>query len=386
MPKPDVDDSKAVEPAPKKARTHLKKQEESRAPRAKSRARSTKPKSKEFISDDEHNEVPADKVIFVKSKTTAVPSTQPAIPVAKFKDTKPADSASEDDALDEDTSSVCLFSVQCQRCIKDDVPCAVVLSKKIGKIRKCYRHCNEKKMKTLSPLVDKSINEDAEGEDITKPATPTPNVDNDVNMDFDTQKAMPNLLGDAPANPAVQQPSNLDIIQMIQAMHQEFIGMLQNSGDRSEALNQMINTRVNDLAHNWEERFATMEKKMWEVKLHMAGNMVSIGHMANAMKAFITSGDISAFQPTPGHLFGQIPPSWIPQLPPPADDGHPLDPSASEVGKLFTTAWDVSRGPVPVLQGKALHPHLSPPAIPLASVQAHNCQASLLAVPLSKIS
>ncbi|KAG1854642.1 hypothetical protein F4604DRAFT_1932707 [Suillus subluteus] len=204
--------------------------------------------------------------------------------------------------------------------------------------------------RTLSPLVDKSTNEDAEGEDIAEPATPTPNVDNDINMDFDAQKATPDLPGDAPANPAIQQPSNLDIIQTIQAMHQEFAGMLQNSGDRSEALNRTINTWVNDLAHNWEERFATMEKKMQEVELHMAGNMVSIGHMANAMKAFTASGDVSAFQPTPGpstqgHPFGQIPPSWIPQLPPPADDGHPLDPSASEVGKLFTTAWDESRGP-----------------------------------------
>ncbi|KAG1840753.1 hypothetical protein F4604DRAFT_1939951 [Suillus subluteus] len=126
--------------------------------------------------------------------------------------------------------------------------------------------------------------------------------------------------------------------------------MLQNLGDRSEALNQTINTRVNDLAHNLEERFATMEKKMREVELHTARNMVSIGHMANAMKAFTTSGDVSAFQPTPGpstqgHPFSQIPSSWIPQLPPPADDGHPLDPSTSEVGKLFTTAWDESRGP-----------------------------------------
>ncbi|KAG1839661.1 hypothetical protein DFJ58DRAFT_733251 [Suillus subalutaceus] len=399
-PEANVDASKAVEPAAKKARTHSKKHKVSKAPRANSRARSTKVKSKEFITDDEHDEVLADKVIFVKSKTTAVPSTQPAIPVAKSKDTQPADSASEDDALAEDDPSVHLFSVQCERCIKDNPPCAVILSKKNGEIRKCCRCCDEKKTKcirptteeatilravaakkkakaankkapvntraasrvhvpsvgrTLSPLVDKSTNEDAEGEDVVEPGTPAPNVDNNVNMDFDTQTAAPDLPVsdvpvDAPPNQAVQQPSNLDIIQMIQAMHQEFAGMLQNSGDRAEAVNRAINTRVNDLAHNWEERFAAMEKKMWEVELHTAGNMVSIGHMANAMKAFTASGDVSAFQPPPGpstqrHPFGQIPPSWITQLPPLADDGHLQDPSASEVGKLFTTAWDESRGP-----------------------------------------
>ncbi|KAG1882114.1 hypothetical protein F4604DRAFT_1678548 [Suillus subluteus] len=284
--------------------------------------------------------------------------TQPTIPeVAKSKDAhltclQPADSASEDNALDKDASSMHLFGVQCQRCIKDDIPCMVVLGKKMGEIRKCCRRCDEKKMKTLSPLVDKSTNEDAEGEDIAEPAynfwkqqLPLPML-----TMMSTWTSMPNLPGDAPANPAVQQPSNLDIIQTIQAMRQEFTGMLQNLGDRSEALNQTINAQVNDLAHNWEEKFTAMEKKMREVELHMAGNMVSIGHMANAMKAFTTSGDVSAFQPTPcpstqGHPFIQIPPSWIPQLPPPADDGHPLDPSTSEVGKLFTTAWDESRGP-----------------------------------------
>ncbi|KAG1856169.1 hypothetical protein F4604DRAFT_1932035 [Suillus subluteus] len=280
-PEPDVDDSKAVEPAPKKARTHSKKWEESRAPRAKSRARSTKPKSKEFISDDECDE-------------------------GRYQE-------GPDSGTQDSIKAACQYS---------------------GRV--------------------------LQGEDIAEPeaATPTPNVDNDINMDFDAQKATPYLPGDAPANPAVQQPSNLDIIQMIQAMRQEFAGMLQNSGDRSEALNLTINTRVNDLAHNWEERFAAMEKKMREVKLHTAGNMVSIGHMANAMKAFTTSGDVSAFQPTPGpstqgHLFGQIPSSWIPQLPPLADDSHPLDPSASEVGKLFTTAWDESRGPGASVAGES---------------------------------
>ncbi|KAG2028989.1 hypothetical protein BDR03DRAFT_988052 [Suillus americanus] len=463
-------------------------------------ARSTKVKSKEFITDDEHDEVLADKVIFVKSKTTAVPGTQPAIPeVVKSKATQPADSASEDDASAEDDPSMCLFSVQCKCCIKDNVPCMVILGKKNGEIWKCCHRCDEKKMKcirptteeatilwavaakkkakaankkapvntwaascirvpsvdsaseddasaeddpsmclfsvqckccikdnvpcmvilgkkngeiwkcchrcdekkmkcirptteeatilwavaakkkakaankkTLSPLVDKSTDEDAEGEDVAEPGgflfldwdadsqlpeagMPASNVDNDVNMDFDAQTAVPDLpvsdvLVDAPPNQAVQQPSNLDIIQTIQAMRQEFAGMLQNSGDHAKAINQAINTQVSDLAHNWEERFTAMEKKMREVKLHTVGNMVSIRHMANTMKAFTASGDVSAFQPPPGpstqrHPFGQIPPSWITQLPPLADDGHLQDPSTSEVGKLFTTAWDESRGP-----------------------------------------
>ncbi|KAG1884399.1 hypothetical protein F4604DRAFT_1677031 [Suillus subluteus] len=239
--------------------------------------------------------------------------------------------------------------------------------------------------KTLSPLVDISTNEDAEGEDVAEPdldansqlleaATPAPNVDNNVNMDFNTQTAMPDLpvsdvLGDAPPNPAVQQPSNLDIIQTIQAMRQEFTSMLQNLG-------QQFGPKLGGKVHcNEEEDAGGQTPHGQKYGLHWA-----LGQCHEGLHSFQPTAGPS----TQGHPFGQIPPSWIPQLPPPADVGHPQDPSASEVGKLFTmTSLEVL---VPVLQGKALHPQLSPLAIPLASVQAHNCQASLPAVPLTKIS
>ncbi|KAG1868420.1 hypothetical protein F4604DRAFT_1682349 [Suillus subluteus] len=413
-PEPDVNTGK-----------DLKKQKRSRctaskAPRAKSKARSSKVKSKEFVTDDNKEQVSADKIIFVKRKITALPSTQPVI--KEMTNTQHPDSTSEDDAPAEQKSSVRLFGTQCEGCIKHDIPCEVVLGKKKGEIRRCCCNCDEKKTKcirptpkearvlrlavdlkksnaatktwvtkttrtktpvisqALSPVVDKSGDEDTEGdvdsEHATTPAVTciapapvsegaaddrretiasAPNVDNDINMGVEVQTAVqdlpvPDAREGALPNPAIQQPSNLDIIQSIHAMRQEFTGIFQHLGDHSEAVKQKITTQVNDLADNWEMRFTAMEKKMRDVKLHTTGNTISIRHMANALKTFNKSGDVSAFQPpagpsTQGHLFGQIPPSWLPKLPVPADNGLPQHPSASEVGKLFTTAWDESRGP-----------------------------------------
>ncbi|KAG1856770.1 hypothetical protein F4604DRAFT_1931768 [Suillus subluteus] len=380
-PEPDVNTGKDL----KKQKTS--RHTASKAPQAKSKACSSKVKSKEFVTDDDEEQVSADKIIFVKRKITALPGTQPVI--KEMTNTQHPDSTSEDDAPAEQKSSVHLFGTQCKGCIKHDIPCEVVLGKKKGEIRRCCRNCDEKKTKcirptpeearALSPVVDKSGDEDAEGDVDSEHATPAvtciapapvsegaaddrretiasaPNVDNDVNMGVKVQTAVQDLpVPDAREgvlpNPAIQQPSNLNIIQSIHAMCQEFTGMFQHLGDHSEAVEQKITTQVNDLADNWEMRFAAMEKKMCDVELHTTGNTISIGHMANALKTFNKSGDVSAFQPptgpsTQGHPFGQIPPSWLPQLPVPADDGLPQHPSASEVGKLFTTAWDESRGP-----------------------------------------
>ncbi|KAG1837175.1 hypothetical protein DFJ58DRAFT_734528 [Suillus subalutaceus] len=416
-PEPDVNTGKEL----KKQKTS--RRAASKAPWAKSKAHSSKVKSKEFVTDDDDEQVPADKIIFVKRKITALPGTQPVI--KEMTKTQHPDSTSKDDALVEETSTVRLFGMQCEGCIKHNIPCKVVLSKKMGEIWKCCRNCDEKKMKcicptpeearvlqlavdlkkskattktraaktpwaktpvvmhskvpvsswsthatsrarlqsvsrALSPVVDKSGDKDAKGDVDSEHATPAvtciapvpvseraaddhretiasaPNVDNNVNMGVDLQTTVqdlpvPDARQGAPPNLAIQQPRNLDIIQSIHAMRQEFSGMFQHLGDCSEAVKRKITTQVNDLADNWEMRFDAMEKKMKDVKLHTTRNTISIGHMANTMKTFNKSGN--------------IPPSWLPQLPLPADDCLPQHPSASKVGKLFTTAWDESRGP-----------------------------------------
>ncbi|KAG1834634.1 hypothetical protein DFJ58DRAFT_735767 [Suillus subalutaceus] len=90
-------------------------------------------RSKEFISDDEDDEVPADQVIYVKSKVKTRPSTQPTIPQIEKPDaTESLDSSTEDATA---WPSVRIFGMQCERCIKDDIPCAVILGKKMGELR-----------------------------------------------------------------------------------------------------------------------------------------------------------------------------------------------------------------------------------------------------------
>ncbi|KAG1849742.1 hypothetical protein F4604DRAFT_1934769 [Suillus subluteus] len=412
-PEPDVNAGKDLKKQKMSRRTA------SKAPQAKSKARSSKVKSKEFVTDDNEEQVSADKIIFVKRKITALPGTQPVI--KEMTNTQHPDSTSEDDAPAEQKSSVCLFGTQCKGCIKHDIPCEVVLGKKKGEIRRCCRNCDKKKTKcirptpeearvlllavdlkkskaatktravktthaktpvgtrskapassratscarprsvsrALSPVVDKSGDEDTEGDVDSEHATPAvtciapapvsegaaddrretiasaPNVDNDVNMGVEVQTAVQDLLVPDAQEGALPNPA---------------ISTSSKASMPCIKIERKITTRVNDLADNWEMRFAAMEKKMRNVELHTTGNTISIRHMANTLKTFNKSGDVSAFQPpagpsTQGHLFGQIPPSWLPQLPVPADDGLPQHPSASEVGKLFTTAWDESRGP-----------------------------------------
>ncbi|KAG1883064.1 hypothetical protein F4604DRAFT_1677981 [Suillus subluteus] len=137
----------------------LKKQKTSRhaagkAPWAKNKAHSSKVKSKEFVTNDDDKQVLADKIIFVKRKITALPGTQPVI--KEMTNTQHPDSTSKDDAPAKQKSSMCLFGMQCEGCIKHNIPCKVVLSKKMGKIQRCCRNCNEKKMKCIRPTPEEA--------------------------------------------------------------------------------------------------------------------------------------------------------------------------------------------------------------------------------------
>ncbi|KAG1797826.1 uncharacterized protein HD556DRAFT_1440786 [Suillus plorans] len=100
--------------------------------------RNAKPLSKtrlDAIEDDDN--IPTQDVIFVKRKPTVGPSDQPSIVQDRL--LSKAESSSESDAEDaessEETSSVRIFGVPCEHCIKDNVPCTAILAKKSSEIK-----------------------------------------------------------------------------------------------------------------------------------------------------------------------------------------------------------------------------------------------------------
>jgi hypothetical protein len=158
---PDDDDIVEVEePAPKKQRT--------RSSRATSRARPKRAKSAAIVIDDVEDP-PADQVVFVKvssiffdhinqlthmqNKTNAGPREKPPAPEVINDD---APKVSSTAVGDDSEGTVRLFGIQCERCIKDDIPCAVILGKKLGEVRKCCRNCDEKKTKCVRPTPEQA--------------------------------------------------------------------------------------------------------------------------------------------------------------------------------------------------------------------------------------
>ena len=154
---------------------------------------------------------------------------------------------------------------------------------------------------------------------ISAPSTSN-HVDNDVNVDFVMEQPAPMSLApviwEVAPEPPAPQPSNLDIIQSINTMCQDFAGMLQVSRDHVEVVHQEVNTRIDEVEDHLTARIATMEKKMREIDLETASNTVNMGHMANAMQMMTQPAGISAAGPvagssTQGHPFGGIPQSWL---------------------------------------------------------------------------
>ncbi|KAG2741736.1 hypothetical protein P692DRAFT_20750065, partial [Suillus brevipes Sb2] len=406
-PMPDDDDDDIVEveePAPKKQRT--------RSSQATSRARPKRAKSAAIVIDDVEDP-PADKVVFVK--TNAGPREKPPAPEVVNDD---APEVSSTAMGDDSEGTVRLFGIQCERCIRDDIPCAVILGKKLGEVRKCCWNCDEKKTKCVCPTPEQAevlraaaalkkskatnrktqavkrtrsrarstrarppspalSDQDAEGEDdaggklVSSPGLPASSnhVDNDVDIvdepplptspahtlrditaDLPVPVSPAHALREVTPVPPAPQPSNLDILQTINTMRQEFAGMWQASSDHAEVVCREVNSRVDDVEDRLTARIVAMEKKMRMVDLDTTQNAVQIGHMANALRIITQPAGISAIGPvagtsTQGHPFGDIPTSWLGRPATVEGDLHLPDGALSHVGKQYTTAWDLSRGP-----------------------------------------
>ncbi|KAG2108744.1 uncharacterized protein F5147DRAFT_652731 [Suillus discolor] len=91
---------------------------------------------KAVVGDDD--DIPTQDVIFVKRKPTVGPRNQPLIAKDRpLSATESSESDAKDAVSPKETSSVRLFGMQCEHCIKDDIPCTIVLAKKSGEI-KCH--------------------------------------------------------------------------------------------------------------------------------------------------------------------------------------------------------------------------------------------------------
>jgi hypothetical protein len=126
--------------------------------------------------------------------------------------------------------------------------------------------------------------------------------------------------------------------------------MWQVSSDHAEVIRREVNSRVDDVEERLTARIVAMEKKMHTVDLDTAQNTVQIGHIANALHIITQPAGISAIGPiagpsTQGHPFGDIPTSWLGRSATVKGDLHLPDGTLSHVGKQYTTAWDLSRGP-----------------------------------------
>lgn len=135
----------------------------------------------------------------------------------------------------------------------------------------------------------------------------THHVDNDVNIDFTVEHPAPDspahVVREVAPEPPAPQPSNLDILQTINAMRQDFAGLLQVSRDHVDVVRREVNTRVDEVEDRLTARIAAMEKKMREIDLETASNTVNMGHMANAMRIMAQPAGISAVGPVAGPSF-----------------------------------------------------------------------------------
>ncbi|KAG2115305.1 uncharacterized protein F5147DRAFT_769761 [Suillus discolor] len=330
-------------------------------------------KLKRIISDDEDDEVLPMEVIFMKNKNQTVNNASPMVvpPVAA----KPGVGTSK-----MTISSEHLFSDKCEvwkccrtcdekktKCIQLDSDVAELLHGHITLKKVKAATASEKDIKTCCGLESKwfigppgehaihatlrarqaspvprmasntedSANEDAEGDndpqsdvlkataapidvvpEVVAPAAP---INNDVNMSLAPGNDA--LMGiTVPDALQVPHPTLFDAIWTIEALGTRFEGMVTCSNDRTEALHEDMVGWMSTLDEEWNRRFATMEAKIWDVKLKNSGNMASIGHMANAMSMFHQTRMPSSFDPPTGplmqgYLFGQIPSSWFPNAP-----------------------------------------------------------------------
>ncbi|KAG1743972.1 uncharacterized protein EDB91DRAFT_1246856 [Suillus paluster] len=101
-------------------------------------------KRKASTPDAEPSAPEGDVIVVVRAPLLKKLKMEPAV---RKTATLPPSVSDEDSA--EDTHPMHLFPTQCEQCIKDDVPCTVMLGKKNGEVRKCCHNCNGKKTKCV---------------------------------------------------------------------------------------------------------------------------------------------------------------------------------------------------------------------------------------------
>ncbi|KAG1730908.1 hypothetical protein EDB19DRAFT_1912746 [Suillus lakei] len=168
QPKPELEVVDVPEPLPKKRKMAGHAREASRVPA--NGHKSVKAKSKEFVGDNADSNL-QDKVIHICAEgmfffhfhfnlisplLNIADLTLQKTPKVGISAQQPAWSPSVESAslMSGDLHPVCLFAVQCERCIKDDTPCTMILAKKTGKIRKCCLNCDVKKTKCTRPSAE----------------------------------------------------------------------------------------------------------------------------------------------------------------------------------------------------------------------------------------
>ncbi|KAG2355707.1 hypothetical protein BDR07DRAFT_1381316 [Suillus spraguei] len=313
---------------------------------------------------------PGRKVIHMQRKQPeAGTSSKPAIEQpSKSLETELDDSTAKEDDCGAKKSSLRLFGVHCERCIRDDFTCIVVLGKKKGEVRKFCQHCEVKKNKCVRPspereeelcaaFIQKKHKAAAAAEKKTRvmqkglarappqsrtnvrsgtrsvsrkrlPSAPAEASDEDAEGEGDTEidavaDARPeqgrgSTSGDGEIEIEKQEagkiPEHDAIVDNDDKMHfdvaaavalgKKFDALPQTSGDRAEALHKQTKSRVNALDQRWEGRFATIEAKVCDVPMRSSVNAVSLGHMGNAIHAFNRTGKLPAFDPPAGQSLG----------------------------------------------------------------------------------
>ncbi|KAG1766643.1 hypothetical protein EDD22DRAFT_950411 [Suillus occidentalis] len=233
-----------------------------------SRVHLNKVKSIPTIDDDDDEDPPADSVIVVKNKTTS------AAPKANNLDA-PKLLTPKDDAL---RSTERLFGIRCKQCIKDDASCIVILRKKLGEKKIWCTHLTEQEAaallaevtikrankktwtvkRTRSQVCNTTHNTTfapaADPVDVALPESvpsTSNHVDNNVNVDFTVEQPAPTspapVIWEVTPELPAPQPSNLDIIQSINAMHQDFAGLLQVSRNHVEVVCREVNICINEV-------------------------------------------------------------------------------------------------------------------------------------------
>ncbi|KAG1904980.1 uncharacterized protein F5891DRAFT_1183638 [Suillus fuscotomentosus] len=280
----------------------------------------TQAKLKKVVVEEDDDNIPTHDVIFVKRKPTVGPGNQPSI--------SSSESDAEDAVSPEETSSVRIFGVPCEHCIKNNVAYTAILAKKSGEAKAAAAADKKakkamKKTNTLAPL-PKSINRPKAPAQPQSPPPLTPHAESDEDADADgvldveqataaplslavalpsspakhvNAESRPDIehlqqLAPSPAdfdidmgvafnhaepspprigsnNPILQfmeQPTNRDLLLRIDALGSKFEVLFKTSGDHTDAIHEEMDSRFTALDDNWAAKFVVMEDKIRSVE------------------------------------------------------------------------------------------------------------------------